>query len=100
MSERRIETTASRTADITCGLRAASSMESNPLYRSDDWVAKMLLPRKLQLLFRFPPARKLLIRLIGPVGIYEWVIARTRYIDAVFARAASGGFSQVLLLGA
>jgi methyltransferase (TIGR00027 family) len=100
MSERRIETAVSRTAEITCGYRAASSMESNPLYRSNDWVARLLLPRKLQLLFRFPPARKLMMRIFGPSGLYEWVIARTRYIDEVFARAASAGFSQVLLLGA
>ena len=40
------------------------------------------------------------MKVLGPRGIYEWVIARTRYIDAVFVRAASAGFVQVLVLGA
>ena len=100
MAGRRIEATASRTVEITCGYRAASSMEDNLLYRTDDWVAKLLLPRKLQLLFRIPFSRTLMIRMLGPRGMYEWVIARTRYVDAVFARAATRGFTQVLLLGA
>jgi methyltransferase (TIGR00027 family) len=100
MPARRIETTASKTAQITCGYRAASYMETNPRYKSGDWVAGLLLPRPLQLLFKFPPARWLLVRMLGPRGMYEWVIARTRYIDEVFARAASAEFVQVLLLGA
>ena len=100
MAGRRIETTQSRTAEIACGYRAASALENNLLYRSDDWVAKLLLPRKLQLLFRIPLARTLLIRMLGPGGMYEWVVARTRYVDAVFARAATAGFTQVLILGA
>jgi methyltransferase (TIGR00027 family) len=51
-------------------------------------------------MFRIPLARALLIRMLGSRGMYEWVIARTRYVDAVFARAATAGFTQVLLLGA
>lgn len=41
-----------------------------------------------------------MIRVIFPQGIYEWVIARTKYIDDMFIRASSKGFSQVLLFGA
>lgn len=100
MAARTIESSASQTADITCGCRAVSYLESNPLYKSDDWVAPRLLPRKLQILIRIPIARRLLIRVLGPQGIYEWVIARTRYIDEVFMRASAEGFSQVLLFGA
>jgi methyltransferase (TIGR00027 family) len=100
MSTRRIESSASRTADMTCGCRAISYMESNALHKSDDWVAPKLLPRTLQILIRIPIARRFLSRLLGPQGIYEWVIARTKYIDEVFIHASAEGFSQVLLLGA
>jgi methyltransferase (TIGR00027 family) len=100
LSPRRIESRASQTADITCGCRAVSFMESNLLYKSDDWVAPKLLPRKLQILIRIPIARKLLSRVLGPQGIYEWVIARTKYIDDAFKFANAQGFSQILLFGA
>jgi methyltransferase (TIGR00027 family) len=100
MPGRRIESGASRTADMTCGCRAISYMESNPLYKSDDWVAPRLLPRLMQFLVRIPITRRLLSRVLGPQGIYEWVIARTKYIDDIFRQASARGFSQVLLFGA
>ncbi|MGA2614014.1 MAG: SAM-dependent methyltransferase [Spirochaetia bacterium] len=100
MKGRRIETTQSRTAEMTCGCRAASWMEKRAAFRSGDWVAPLLLPRKMQALFKVPVFRRLLTRVFGPEGVYEWVIARTRYIDGVFERALSSGFAQVLIIGA
>ncbi|HUI70979.1 MAG TPA: SAM-dependent methyltransferase, partial [Spirochaetia bacterium] len=47
-----------------------------------------------------PFTRSLLTRLFGPQGIYEWVIARTKYIDDVFERALADGITQVLVVGA
>jgi len=85
---------------MTCGCRALSSMEKNPLYRGDDWVAAKLLPRKIQIACRIPGARGMLVRMLGPQGVYEWVIARTRYIDAVMKAALADGVSQVLIFGA
>jgi methyltransferase (TIGR00027 family) len=96
--ERRIETTQSRTAEMTCACRAASWMEKRPAFHSGDWVAPLLLPRAMQGLFRIPPLRRLLTRMFGPEGVYEWVIARTKYVDEVFESAR--GFSQALLIGA
>jgi methyltransferase (TIGR00027 family) len=97
---RRIESSASRTADMTCGCRALSFYERNPLYKSSDWVAPRLLPRKMQPFVRIGLTRKLLRRLMGPKGVYEWVIARTRYIDDALLRACNEDFSQVVLFGA
>jgi methyltransferase (TIGR00027 family) len=85
---------------MTCGCRAASWMEKRSAFKSGDWVAPLLLPRKLQVLFRIPPVRRLLTRVLGPEGVYEWVIARTRFIDEVFEHALSGGVTQVLIIGA
>ncbi len=56
---------------MTCGCRALSSMEKNPLYRGDDWVAAKLLPRKIQIACRIPGARGMLVRMLGPQGVYE-----------------------------
>lgn len=100
MPSHRIETRASRTADITCGCRAVSFYESNPFLKSGDWVAPMLLPREVQTLLKIPHAEKLLRVLLGPKGVYEWVIARTKYIDTLFENAAADTFSQVIILGA
>ena len=99
MSPRRIETRASQTADITCGCRALSNMERNPLYKSDDWVAPLLLPRKMQIFLKLPFAGKILRNIMGPKGMYEWVVARTKYIDGQFAAISERSFNQVLILG-
>ena len=97
---RRIETRASQTADLTCACRALSWMETNPLFKSGDWVAPLLLPKKIQMFVKVPAFRKILSRIFGPKGIYPWVVARTKYIDDWFLGAAQEGFTQVLILGA
>jgi hypothetical protein len=77
---------------LTCGCRAASWMEKRPAFKSGDWVAPLLLPRKIQVLFKVPLFRHALTKVFGPEGVYEWVIARTKYIDDVFERALADGF--------
>jgi len=100
MSQRRIEHTTSRTAEMTCLSRAASSLECNPHYHSDDHLAVRLLPSFFRLLLHIPCLRALFMKMFAPAGIYEYVIARTKYIDAVFQQALAQGFDQVLLFGA
>lgn len=100
MENRGIESKASKTADVTCTYRALSFLENNPHYKSDDWVAPMLLPLKMKPLIRFSFIRRLLCRLLGPQGMYEWVIVRTKYIDEQFQQAGQKPFQQVLILGA
>jgi methyltransferase (TIGR00027 family) len=100
VNNRRIESTTSRTAEMTCLSRACSAMETDPCYKSDDRIAPLLLPNKLQPLIRISLTRKLLIRMAAPNGIYEYVIARTKYIDAVFKGALAERFDQALIFGA
>jgi methyltransferase (TIGR00027 family) len=100
MSKKRIDTTTSRTAEWTCICRAISSLEKATCYRSDDHIAKLLLPDFVRLLIRIPFVGRLLSRVIAPKGIYEYVIARTKYIDAVFKQSLADGFDQVLIFGA
>ena len=40
---RRIDSKSSRTADYTCMYRAASYLEKNELYKSEDYIAPRLL---------------------------------------------------------
>jgi methyltransferase (TIGR00027 family) len=98
--KRRIESTTSRTAEMTCLSRACSAVEKNYYYKSDDYIAPLLLPNGLKLFIRISLARRLFTKVAAPNGIYEYVIARTKYIDAVFKQALAEQFDQVLIFGA
>jgi methyltransferase (TIGR00027 family) len=100
MPQKRIEHTTSRTASWICLCRALSSLERDPCYRSDDWVAPSLLPNILRLLIHIPFAGRLFINALATKGTYEYVIARTKYIDAAFSRIPYDRFTQILLFGA
>ena len=100
MIEKRIEITTSRTAAMTCMSRAASYLESNRNYHSDDHIAVKILPRFIRVLIHISLFRNLLVRSLAPIGVYEYVIARTKYIDAVFEKTLADRFDQILLFGA
>jgi O-methyltransferase involved in polyketide biosynthesis len=95
---RRIESKSSRTADFTCMYRAASYLEKNELYKSEDYIAPRLLPGLIKFLVKY--------KLINfnwtffPKGIYEYVIARTKYIDNIFKESIENGIDQILIFGA
>ena len=95
---RRIDSKSSRTADYTCMYRAASYLEKNELYKSEDYIA----PRLLRGLIKFPVKYKLINYnwIFFPKGIYEYVIARTKYIDNIFKEAVENGIEQILIFGA
>jgi len=99
-AHRRIDTATSRTAQWTCVSRALSSLETDPFFKSNDRIAVQLLPQPLRLLLQVPGVRTVFKRLVAPKGIYEYVIARTKYIDAVFEEALNRHFDQILILGA
>ena len=96
----RIEKNISRTAEMTCSLRAASFFETDPGYHSDDYIAPVLLPKWILPVVKSKTARKLAMQFFTPEGIYEYVIARTRYFDEITAKALAGRFEQILILGA
>ncbi len=100
MLKRRIESTTSRTAELTCLSRAASTMEKDSCYQSGDNIAPLLLPSGFKMSMQIPILRRLFMKLFAPQGIYEYVIARTKYIDAAFQQALGDRFDQVLIFGA
>ncbi|MBN1437962.1 MAG: SAM-dependent methyltransferase [Anaerolineales bacterium] len=100
MHQKRIETKISRTAELCCLCRAVSALEKDPLFRSGDRIAVSILPDFMRALVRIPGAGRLLVRAITARGIYEYIIARTKYIDAAFRVALAGGVDQILIIGA
>jgi methyltransferase (TIGR00027 family) len=98
--EKRIDTKSSRTAEWTCICRAASSLEKEACYKSDDTVALQILPSPIKNLIQNPVYRKLHCRFGVPKGMYEYIIARTKYMDAVYQRAIAEQFDQIAILGA
>ena len=96
----RIETKSSRTADFACLLRAASYVDKRDCYSGTDGIAYMLVPPFFKLIVRSRGLFKLFSRPFFPSGMYEYVIARTRYFDAVFTEALEHGFDQIVIFGA
>jgi O-methyltransferase involved in polyketide biosynthesis len=50
-------------------------------------------------LIHIPFVGRLLIKIFAAKGIYEYVSARTKYIDAIFRQALSNQFCQILIFG-
>jgi methyltransferase (TIGR00027 family) len=97
---RRIDTKSSRTAAFTCLSRAASYTDKRECYHGTDGIAYMLVPPIFKLLLKSRWLFGLFSRRYFPNGIYEYVIARTRYFDAVFQEALELMFDQVVVFGA
>jgi methyltransferase (TIGR00027 family) len=97
--EHRIEIKPSRTAGYTCMCRAASFLEKNPYYKSDDYIAPKILPAFISLLLKLKIINVKKGRL-SPKGMYEYIIARTKIIDKVFYSVGVKGFDQILIFGA
>jgi len=73
-------------------------MEKDELYKSSDDVSVGLLPRFIKFLLKSK-----LLKMNGrysPKGIYEYIIARTKYTDHIFKTAIEEGIEQILILGA
>ncbi len=98
-TEKRIESKTSRTAEFTCMTRAASFYEKQPLYKSNDYIAPKLLPKFFIPIIKIGIFRKLFTNKFPP-GMYEYVIARTKFIDSIFQKAVSSEFDQILIFGA
>jgi methyltransferase (TIGR00027 family) len=97
--ESRITRKASRTAQIMCFLRASSFYESESCLKTDDYIAPQLLPKWIVPVAKIKALRAAFMQ-HSPPGAYEYVIARTRFIDSMVESALASGISQVVLLGA
>ena len=100
MKKRTIEHKASNTAGYTCFSRACASREKDASFRGPDNLAEIFLPLGARVILGVPLFRWLFMRKIAPLGIYEYVLARTKLLDEVFIHALRNRFAQIVLLGA
>ena len=99
-NRRRIETKTSRTAKYTCICRAASFRERRECYKGSDDIAYNLVPAIIKLILKSSLFCQLCGKYLAPRGIYEYVIARTKYIDSEFCDALEKRFDQIVIFGA
>ncbi len=89
----------SRTAGFVTFYRACSHKEKNKLLHVSDMYAKQFLSSGGRLALRF-------CSLVIPImersvpGSYEWIIARTLYLDNIMEDARKMNFEQIVILGA
>jgi methyltransferase (TIGR00027 family) len=98
--KRRIESKSSLTAAFICLARAASYKDKRECYNGPDNIAYELTPNKLKPIIRSRRLFGILNRWLYAKGSYEYVIARTKYIDAAFKQALEEGFDQLVVFGA
>lgn len=98
--KRRIESKASMTAAFICLARAASYKDKRECYTGPDNIAYELTPSKLKPVIKSRRLFKILNGWLYAGGAYEYVIARTKYIDAAFKQALEEGFDQIVVFGA
>lgn len=99
-TKNRIESKTSRTAEFTCMARSMSFFEKSPEYKSNDYIAPLLLPKFFIPVVKIGIIRRLFLKRFFAKGMYEYVIARTKFIDSVFLKAISNEFDQILIFGA
>ena len=89
----------SETAIMTASLRALSNHETDVTVQSHDEFAELFLPEDRQTALRTLNSREQIKEHI-PKGMYEYVIARTKYFDGVFVDAIKDCIEQIVFLGA
>lgn len=95
-----IEPKVSSTAVGTCIMRAVSYYEKNPCYKSEDFIAPVIIPSYLKVMAKYNILRNVLKKAVFKVpGIYEYVIARTKLMDEI-VKGSADRMEQVLIFGA
>jgi len=89
----------SKTASFTTLTRALAHKEFNDGELGRDCFAAVFLPFHLKLLLKAKQFRTKL-KHKNPRGMYEYMLARTAYFDAVFEDAMKKNVPQIVLLGA
>jgi methyltransferase (TIGR00027 family) len=85
---------------MTCLTRAVSFRDDRPAFRCADSLAERIAPAWIKTLIRLRAVRRFFVSRVAPRGMYEYVVARTKRFDEAFARALSGGFDAIVILGA
>ncbi len=97
---KRIETKVSVTAQKTCLIRAISYYEQDKHYQSNDFIAPKIISSWINWSAKYNLSRTLLKKhFFKRLGMYEYLIARTKFIDDIFDNLPAN-IEQVLIFGA
>jgi methyltransferase (TIGR00027 family) len=80
------------------GFRAISAIDARKEIRGNDYLAEIFLPEERKLAMKNPALLKE-IATRSP-GMYEYVIARTAYLDNITEQALKDSIPQIVFLGA
>ena len=94
-----INTKISETALMMASLRALSNYEPYEAVRTHDSYAEIFLPDDRKAALSTPGSREKIKKAV-PKGLYEYLIARTKYFDEIFVHHLKNNFEQIVLLGA
>lgn len=97
--EKSIKTKVSMTARVARFTRAMSYYDKNPYYKTDDYIAPVLIPSRYKIVVRNAITRFIYRKRYGTSGVYEYIVARTKLIDSIF-QDFPGNIRQVLIFGA
>lgn len=89
----------SQTAMLIASLRALACYEEDTLIHGTDYMAELFLPDDKKIPLKTEEYRTIIKRAI-PEGLYEYVIARTKYFDELFSQYLNLEIPQIVLLGA
>ena len=89
----------SETAIAVASLRALSNYESDDKFNCNDNYAELFLPDEKRIPLKDSKIRETIKKAI-PKGMFEYVISRTKYFDAIFIEALKRNIGQVVFLGA
>ncbi len=89
----------SETALGIVSLRALSNYEDNDKVNCHDDFAELFLPDDRKSLLHAENSREMIKKNI-PKGLYEYVIARTKYFDDIYVEALKNDIEQIVFLGA
>jgi methyltransferase (TIGR00027 family) len=89
----------SETAVVTASFRALACYEEDKNIKCGDQIAELFLPKEKREPLSDSDFRSAIKKAI-PEGLYEYVIARTRYFDDLFIHYLKEEIPQIVILGA
>lgn len=95
-----LDETPSDTAASVALLRALATCEESEEIRGADTLASLFLPADRKAAITQPAARAYILSFMAASGMYQYLIARTAYIDGVVQQALADNLPQIVFLGA
>ncbi|HYF84260.1 MAG TPA: SAM-dependent methyltransferase [Clostridia bacterium] len=90
----------SETALITASTRALAYYDEREEIRCGDKYAELFLTEDRKAAIKNPHTREWIRKSAMPPGLYEYIIARTAFIDDIFRNMLLKNISQIVILGA